>query len=694
MQVVDDYGISNIWIEYMINKPSYIQSIDTSLYTYEIKKFNKDVKIQNINDLWNIKNIKISPEDEIHFTVNVADNNIFSPNITRSKKFVGKYPTIEDLFEQMESYERNIDEHNQELVDSIDEVQDMVNDIKLDLLKSDDLSWEDKQELNSTMEEMENVFNEIEKIQEVVEKIEEEAEKNNLISDELIEKYDEFQDLLNQIISPELLEIMEKIQNFNEEMNLDELLNELNNFEESLNEFEEQIDRFIDMFEQAISEQKIDEVIKKLESMVNQQSEIIDELNKENSNLKELSSKERRIEEQYKNLQDVLDDAMKSSEQSSLSTSEMFNDLINSPLNKETDESIKNTRESLMNEQKDQSENDAKNADQNLSEMLERSKEIQENFQKETVDKMINEFISVVNSILNISKYQDDLSSFSNGIRSNSPILPEIAKKQNRIRLQNQQLMKQILELSRKTFYITPPIIRALGQSSSAMDKSISHLEQKKTHAALKEQYKIIDGLNETAYLLLNAMENMRSSGSASGFESYMEQLGKLSDQQKGINQSTMQLPQLGTSGQQNMMQQLMNQQKALKEGLEQLLNNMPGSENTGLGQANKEMEDVINDFKRNQVDRRTKERQQRILSRMLDSQKSLTKKDFSNNRKSEQYTDNVIYDSPSGLPKNKGQRDLLLINAMEEALQEGHSNEYQELIKLYFYNLQKDNND
>ena len=57
---------------------------------------------------------------------------------------------------------------------------------------------------------------------------------------------------------------MEKIQNFSEEMNLDELLNELNNFEESLNEFEEQIDRFIDMFEQAISEQKIDEVIKKL----------------------------------------------------------------------------------------------------------------------------------------------------------------------------------------------------------------------------------------------------------------------------------------------------------------------------------------------------------------------------------------------------------------------------------------------
>jgi len=173
-----------------------------------------------------------------------------------------------------------------------------------------------------------------------------------------------------------------------------------------------------------------------------------------------------------------------------------------------------------------------------------------------------------------------------------------------------------------------------------------------------------------------------------------MEGLEQLSNEQKGINEGTMQLPQLGMNGQQSMMQQLMEQQKALKEGLEQLLSGMPGADNTGLGQANKEMEEVIDDFRRDKVDRITKEKQQRILSRMLDSQKSLTKKDFSNNRKSEVYFDNILYNSPSGLPLDKGERDLLLINAMETALQEHHPNEYQELIKLYFYNLQKNKND
>ena len=176
------------------------------------------------------------------------------------------------------------------------------------------------------------------------------------------------------------------------------------------------------------------------------------------------------------------------------------------------------------------------------------------------------------------------------------------------------------------------------------MDKSIGHLEQKKASKALKEQLIVIEGLNETAYLLLNSMEEMLSSGSASGFENFMQQLEQLTNEQQGINEGTMQLPQLGMDGQQSMMQQLMAQQQALKEGLEELLNNMPSSGNAGgLGKANQEMEEVINDFKRNKVDRITKDKQRKILSRMLDSQKSLSKKDFSNNRKSEGYSENIF---------------------------------------------------
>ena len=146
-----------------------------------------------------------------------------------------------------------------------------------------------------------------------------------------------------------------------------------------------------------------------------------------------------------------------------------------------------------MQKEQEKSKKESKEAKENLEQMLSDAQKAKQNFEQETVNEMINEFLGVVNSILNISRFQDDLSLLSKGIRSNSPILPTIAKNQNQIRLQNKQLMEQILLLSRKTFYITPPIIRALGKSSSAMDKSIGHLEQKKTSQALKEQFIIID---------------------------------------------------------------------------------------------------------------------------------------------------------------------------------------------------------
>ena len=38
------------------------------------------------------------------------------------------------------------------------------------------------------------------------------------------------------------------------------------------------------------------------------------------------------------------------------------------------------------------------------------------------------------------------------------------------------------MELSKKTFYITPATSRAIGKTTSAMDKAIGHVEQKANH--------------------------------------------------------------------------------------------------------------------------------------------------------------------------------------------------------------------
>ena len=95
----------------------------------------------------------------------------------------------------------------------------------------------------------------------------------------------------------------------------------------------------------------------------------------------------------------------------------------------------------------------------------------------------------------------------------------------------------------------------------------------------------------------------------------------------------------------------------------------------------------VLKELEKKQFTRNTSDRQQRILSRMLDSQKSMTTKGFEEERRSET-AKQVAWTGPSGMPADLGQRQSLIINAMNTALKSGYSRNYQNMIRRYFNKL------
>ena len=97
--------------------------------------------------------------------------------------------------------------------------------------------------------------------------------------------------------------------------------------------------------------------------------------------------------------------------------------------------------------------------------------------------------------------------------------------------------------------------------------------------------------------------------------------------------------------------------------------------------------EEVIRDFERRQVTRRTVERQQRILTRMLDAQKSLRQQDMSEKRRAITAGD-FEYEGPDGLPSDLGQRRNLAIEALNSAMKGGYPRAYQAMIRRYFNSL------
>jgi predicted nuclease with TOPRIM domain len=325
--------------------------------------------------------------------------------------------------------------------------------------------------------------------------------------------------------------------------------------------------------------------------------------------------------------------------------------------------------------------------------MMQELMQMQQQFQQETVAEMTEKFQALMQDMLYLSSQEEQLRSEVKSASRNSPRLREMAARQQVLQDQLQSIMNQMMDLSKETFAITPEIGRSVGKANAGMQEAKNKLTDRNVSQAGENQNMAMEGLNEAALGLFNSMQSMQQSGSASGYSQFLKMMQQMAGQQQGLNQQGMQLSmgQMAAAAQQQMMQQMLQKQQGLRKSLEQMMNEMRHSGQKGMGDLGgigKEMDEVIKDLQRRRFTRKTKERQQRILSRMLDSQTSMTQRGFKDERKSTSAESTVSFEGPGGLPADMGQRQSLALQALNKAINAGYSREHQTMIKRYFNSL------
>jgi hypothetical protein len=303
------------------------------------------------------------------------------------------------------------------------------------------------------------------------------------------------------------------------------------------------------------------------------------------------------------------------------------------------------------------------------------------------------DFRRILNKTMQLSRTQEELSQTIRNTPRQSDQIMDVAVEQNQAQQNLARLIKDLIDLSGKTFGVTPRIGKNLGQAATNMRNSVSEMEDRNPAQAARSAEQATASLNMTALELMGAMQQLQASGSSTGFESYLQQLQKMAGQQQGLNDDTQMLG-LGSQGSdQYTMQQMAARQQQIRQSLQQLQDQMQPGDNRqsgDLGGIAKDMDEVIKDLQNNQVLRRTIERQQRILSRLLDAQKSLRTQDYKEERQSKTGAE-IVRISPDGLPANRGEHRTLLQENLEKALRDGYSKEYEDLIRRYFEELSRE---
>jgi len=126
-----------------------------------------------------------------------------------------------------------------------------------------------------------------------------------------------------------------------------------------------------------------------------------------------------------------------------------------------------------------------------------------------------------------------------------------------------------------------------------------------------------------------------------------------------------------------------------IRKSLEQLAKEaaQSGDLSKMLGDLNKiaqEMREVQTDLAQGNVNPETLRKQERIVSRLLDSQRSARERDYEKKRKAESGKE-IARKSPGAIDLSTQEGRNRLRQDMLKALEEGYAKDYGELIKKYF---------
>ncbi|MBN2011071.1 hypothetical protein JW960_17115 [candidate division KSB1 bacterium] len=688
IEAEDDFGFNDLKFYYRLLKSNF--TADTTTRNFELTLENRQIEKLTHTFIWDLSDLNLYPEDIVAYYAIIRDNDTVSgPKPARSLTYHVRFPSILEMYDEVEKEQDMTYESVEGMYEQSKELKEKLSDLVQEMKKDPNLNWEEQKQLEDAVKTQQELQQTLQNVEQQLDEMIRQMEKNDLMSVETLKKYMELQNLIQEMMTDELKQAMEELQKAMENVDPDQLKQAVENLDINQEEFLKNIEKTLSLLKRLQAEQKLDEVAKKVESMLEQQNDI-----NQKAGEADQTSKDQLAGEQQKLEQDAA-----SLEKDLSKLQQTMNEFSDMPT-----EDLQNTQDMMQDQQLMANMNQAKQqfqqgnfqkgqqsgqkSQQTLSQMMSSLQMAKQKMLQQQKDEILAEMRRMNHDLLQLSKKQEDVMESTKSLGENSTHIEEMADSQQDLVNGLQRVTNQAGKMENKSFFMTPQITRSIGSSLMNMQNSIGNIEARNMPRAARDQGHAMAALNDAVKQIFDAMQQLSSAQSSSGLQNMMQQMSQMAQQQQGINQQTMQLGmgQLMTMEQQAAMARLAAQQAALKKSMEQLAQEYGGRSDVlgDLNQIAKDMDDVARDLKGQNLTRQTYNRQRRILSRLLDAQKSMQRREYSKKRQAEtgKY---YIAKNPGMLPANLGERNLQFRQDILKAMKEGYTKDYQELIKKYF---------
>ncbi len=708
--IADDYGFTRLTFNCHIKQPTE-RSIVIPL------AFDRTQARTSFFHHFDMDSLGVLPGQSMEVYFEVWDNDGFhGPKSKRSETFSYYKPSKAALDSVAQQTEDDIMDRMEQRSDEASKLKDDIERMLEELASKKELDWSDKEKIKDLLQKQSEIEEEWNKLQEEQQKLSDFMKDNDIANEELMKKQERINELFNELIPDELKQMMEEIEKLLEDMPRDKMQEMLQNLKQDNMKMQDLLDRNLSLLEQLRMEKDLSDLMEKLndlgEQLENQENDstsaeaakesfddmmkTLDSLMKKNETLADPFSIQR-DEELKESIDKDLEDAAKEEQAQSQQGDE-------GQQGDESQEGQQGQQEQQNQEGGDNQEGESgEDGDQQQSpgQSPQKNQQKQNASQKKQsagkkMQQMANSMMMQMNSggdeqlaedahlvrillenVVRSSHQQEALMKSIGRMRTDDPSITEKIIRQKEISDNFDMVKDSLKAMGMRQPMIKNYIFDELDVIDVQTENALHHLNDLYFSTAVANQQMALQSMNNLSLMLAESLDQMESSMDGAGMSSSKPKKG-----QKGQSMKNMQDLQKQLGEQLKQMQQQMNQpngkpsqsmseelarmaaeQQMIREGMQQMLDEMKKSGQVGddgLNQIMKDMEKLEEDIVNKRITNQTLERNRQILSRMLQSEKAQQKRDQDEKRKSNEFKgskfdrsiDDVIFEQ--SLKKNQ----------------------------------------
>ncbi len=714
----DDYGFTSLKLKYRLAESRYAEP-EENYKSMEIPIYKNEVS-QDIIFKWNLNDLNISPEDRYEYYLEIFDNDIVSgPKSSSTMKLSVRLPSLDEVLNETDHAQDDIQKELEKVLKDAKkltkDMDEMQNELRKNYKKKE-LNWKEKKQFEDILKKQAEIRKKMEDVSQKVDDMAKKLQDKNALSPETLQKFMELQQLMQQVKSPELEQMRKKMENAMKQVSPEQMRQAMEKVKFDEEKFKKSIERTLKLLKRLQVEQKTDAVKKRAEELAEKMEDLEKKTENANPNDKEskdnLSKKQDMAKEDF---QEMLQETDELEQLMNEAGDDMPKDMLQQAkedLNpQETMENMEQSSSQCKNGNMQQAAQKQKKASKKLRDFAKQMQDMKDQMQQKNSKEAQRKMQKAISDVLELSDEQESLMNQTKSADYNSMRIPDLAEKQAELQMGMNMVANSLMELSEKSLAVTPQMGQEIGNSLRQMQNALNSLSERRTRNASSSQGESMSAMNRAVSQMQSMLSAMQNQGSGScsnpggqgqgkpGQGSFGDQLQKLAQQQMGLNQALQQLSQNQGSmsqEQQAQMRRLAGKQgengKSLQELAQEQKSN-PAGDKKALGDLNKlaeEMNEVMTDLQSGKLNDDLLQKQDRILSRLLDATRSINERDFEKKRESKEGRLKDLA-SPDELYPNTLEGNKKALKDMLKKIKQGYSKDYEVLIRKYLEKISEE---